>query len=253
MPVLDAAGGARIHYDVEGEGPLVVLVHGGTGTGEHDWAFQRGPLAVRHRVVIPDLRGHGRSSDPQWLLSIDQLGEDIAALIETLGTPADAIVAFSVGATAMLRLLIRRPGLTRSLVVIGASYKGQPERVPEIVEGPWPGSLRRLHHEHGSGPEHWRDLRRRLAESWSGDHDLDAADLAAVDVPALVVGGDRDVIEPAETALWLARTLPGGELLVLPGCGHFAPRERPAELNAAVEGFLERHARADLEALRTSA
>lgn len=240
MPRLSATGDAQIHYDVEGEGPTVVLVHGGTGTGEHDWAFQRAFLAGHNRVVIPDLRGHGRSSDPEWLLSLDQIGEDVARLIGAVGPPADAVVGFSVGASAVLRLLARRPGIARTAVLIGASVRGHPERVPGIVDGPWPRELTSLPHEHGSGADHWRDLRRRLAESWSGADGLEASDLEPVDIPVLVVAGDRDRVEPVETALWLARGLPRGELLVLPGCGHFAPRERPTELNAMLAAFLER-------------
>lgn len=243
MPVLPAAGDARIHYDVQGDGPTVVLVHGGTGTGAHDWEHQRGPLAERHRLVIPDLRGHGRSDDPGWLLSLAQIGDDVASLVDRIGRPADAIVGFSVGASALLRVLARESGLTRCAVLIGASVRGHPERVPGIVEGPWPSALTALEHEHGSGPGHWRDLRRRLAESWSDADDVGEDELARIDVPVLVVGGDRDRIEPVETALGLARALPRGELLVLPGCGHFASRERPAELNAALAAFLERQLR----------
>ena len=242
MPVLKAAGGAEIHYDVEGDGPLVLLVHGGTGTGAYDWEFQRAPLARRYRVVTPDLRGHGRSSDPQWLLSVEQIGEDIVALIDELGRRPAAIVAFSIGATAMLRLLCRRPDLTSAFVAVGASPKGHPERVPGIVNGPWPRELRELRHEHGDGPEHWKALRRRLAESWSGAHDLTAEDVAAIEIPTLVVCGDRDVIEPVETGLWLMRHVPNGELLVLPGAGHFVMRDRPREFTVAVEEFLARHA-----------
>jgi pimeloyl-ACP methyl ester carboxylesterase len=241
MPVLRAAGGARIHYDVEGDGPLVLLVHGGTGTGSHDWEFQRGPLARRHRVVIPDLRGHGRSSDPEWLLGLEQIGEDVVALVEELGTRPAAIIGFSVGASAMLRLLCARPDLTSAFVAVGASPTGHPERVEAIVTGPWPRALRELHHEHGGGPDHWQALRRRLSESWSGEQDLTAADLARLDVPTLVACGDRDTIEPVETALALARALPRGELLVLPSAGHFLSRERPREFTVALEGFLDRH------------
>jgi len=241
MPHLEAAGDAVIHYDVEGDGPLVVLVHGGTGTGAHDWEFQRGPLAARHTVVTVDLRGHGRSSDPHWLLSVDQIGEDVAALVAELDRGPAAIVGFSVGATAMLRLVCARPGVARALVIIGASAEGHPERVDDILSGGWPSALRALRHEHGDA-DHWQRLRRRLARSWADDHALGAGDLEAVAIPVLVVGGDRDRIEPVETALWIARTLPHGELLVLPGCGHFASRERPHELNVAIERFLDRHA-----------
>ena len=65
-------------------------------------------------------------------------------------------------------------------------------------------------------------------------------ELAAIEVPTLVVAGDRDRVEPLKTAVTLLATLPRAELLVLPRCGHFVPRERPAELAAAIDAFLER-------------
>jgi pimeloyl-ACP methyl ester carboxylesterase len=56
MPALAITGGARLHFEVAGSGPPVLLVHGGTGTGTHDWEFQRERLARRHEIVVPDLR-----------------------------------------------------------------------------------------------------------------------------------------------------------------------------------------------------
>ncbi len=97
-----------------------------------------------------------------------------------------------------------------------------------------------LHHEHGHDPEHWRTLREQLARSWAYDLDLSDAELHAVQIPTLIVCGDRDRIEPVESALALSRELPSGELLVLPGAGHFVSRQRPAELTATVALFLER-------------
>jgi pimeloyl-ACP methyl ester carboxylesterase len=241
MPSFAAAGAARIHYDDEGSGPLVVLLHGGTGTGAYDWEFQRGPLSNRFRLVIPDMRGHGRSSDPEFLLGPEQIGEDLLGLIDHLGERPAAIVAFSVGATATLRLLCRRPDITDAFVTIAASLHARPDRVQGIVEGPWPSGLTALHHEHGSGPQHWRRLRERLSASfWRDFEAIDDDDLAGMTVPTLAVYGDRDPIEPVEIGLRIARAVPEGELLVLPGAGHFISRSHPEELNLHVLRFFER-------------
>jgi pimeloyl-ACP methyl ester carboxylesterase len=241
VPQVEAADGARLHYDDDGSGPLVLLVHGGTGTGSYDWEYQREPLARDYRVIVPDLRGHGRSSDPGWLLSLHQIAEDMLAVIDDVGERPAAIVGFSIGATAILRLLCDRPEITDAFVSIGASRMGRPEDVKAIVTGPWPAALRGLRHEHGADAHHWRRLRERLAESWAKDLALSEDSLRHIEIPTLVVCGDRDGIEPAEHALDLARTLPAGELLVLPRAGHFVSRDRPAELLVALEGFLARH------------
>jgi pimeloyl-ACP methyl ester carboxylesterase len=233
-----AADGARLYWEEEGDGPRVLLVHGGTGTSAFDWEFVREPLAERFRLVLTDVRGHGRSSDPEYRLSIEQIGDDVASLLEHVGE-CEAIVAFSVSATAVLALLCRRPSLTRAFVCIGASRTGDPTQVDAILGGPWPSKLKRIRHEHATGEDYWRRLQSALAHSWA-DLRITDAELGELETPTLVVCGDRDRIEPVETAVSLARTLPRGELCVLPDCGHFVSRDRPAELTAVVERFLDR-------------
>jgi pimeloyl-ACP methyl ester carboxylesterase len=233
-----AADGASLYWEEVGDGPRLLMVHGGTGTSAFDWEFVRDPLARRYRLLLTDVRGHGESSDPQERLGIGQIGDDVVSLLEQCGG-CDAIIAFSVSATAVLALLCRRPSLVRAFVCIGASVTGDASQVDSILNGPWPSSLKQIEHRHGTGTDHWRRLQAALAHSWA-DHDLTAEDLAKLDIPTLVVCGDRDQIEPVESALSLSRSLPKGELLVLPDCGHFASRQRPAELTAAVDGFLTR-------------
>ena len=119
------ADGASLYWEEEGDGPRVLLVHGGTGTSAFDWEFVREPLAKRFRLLLTDVRGHGQSSDPQYRLSIEQIGDDVASLLEHEGE-CDAIIAFSVSATAVLALLCRRPSLARAFICIGASTTGDP-------------------------------------------------------------------------------------------------------------------------------
>ena len=240
------ADGASLYWEEEGEGPRVLMVHGGTGTSAFDWEMVREPLARRYRLMLSDVRGHGESSDPHERLGIEQIGDDVASLLEQRGG-CDAIIAFSVSATAVLALLCRRPSLTRAFVCIGASVTGDASQVDTILNGPWPSALKRIEHRHATGADHWRRLQAALAHSWA-DHDLTAQQLGALRLPTLVVCGDRDRIEPVESALSLSRSLPRGELLVLPDCGHFVSRQRPAELSAAVDGFLTRVLSDDLHA-----
>jgi pimeloyl-ACP methyl ester carboxylesterase len=241
VPHLQLADGARLHYEDEGSGPLILLVHGGTGTGAYDWERVRPALARRFRVITPDLRGHGRSSDPQWQIGVESIGRDMLGLLGSLGQRASAIVGFSFGASAMLALLCERPELTDAFVGIGLSRSGDPDRVGPITAGPWPRGLVALEHEHGAGADHWRQLREHIAASWVDDLELDDDDLSRVQIPVLVACGDRDPIEPLDVAIGIAQALPAGELLVLPGAGHFLARERSAEFVAVLDGFLDRH------------
>jgi pimeloyl-ACP methyl ester carboxylesterase len=233
-----APDGARLAWVEEGDGPRVLLVHGGTGTGAFDWEFVGPLLRDRHRLLIADMRGHGRSSDPEGRLGISQIGEDVETVLDAAGG-CDAIVAFSIAASALIALLCRRPDLTRAFVSIAGSITGLPERVEEFAGGPWPPELVALRHEHATGEDYWRGLRGAMARSW-GAHRVTDAELAALTVPTLVVAGDRDRVEPLATALALRERLPVAELLVVPGARHFIPRERPQLLAAEIAGFLER-------------
>ncbi len=230
--------GARLVWDEEGNGPRVLLVHGGTGTGAFDWEFVRPRLRERHRLLIADLRGHGRSSDPEGRLGIGQIGEDVETLLEAAGG-CDVIVAFSIAASAMIALLCRRPELTRAFVSIAGSIMGDPGRVEEFADGPWPSDLVALRHEHATDDDYWRSLRAAMARSW-GAHRVTDAELAGLTVPTLVVAGDRDRVEPLATALALRERLPVAELLVIPGGRHFVPRERPELLAGEITEFLGR-------------
>lgn len=241
MPELRLSDGACLFYRDEGAGAPVLLVHGGTGTGDYDWEFLRPVLTPRYRVITPDLRGHGRSSDPTWALGMDRIGEDMAALVEAVGERPRAIVSFSIGGSAILKLLCRRPQLTDAFVGVGLSREGDPGQVEAIVNGPWPRDLIGLEHVHGGGPDHWRRLRERMSATWAHDLAISDDDLSAVTIPSLICCGDNDRIEPVAVAESIAGALPRGELLVLPSAGHFAIRDRPAIFATAVLDFLDRH------------
>ncbi|MBM3678019.1 MAG: alpha/beta hydrolase [Actinobacteria bacterium] len=242
MPGLRTADGADLHFELEGEGPLLLLVHGGTGTGAYDWEHLRPALARSYRLLVPDLRGHGRSSDPGWLLGPEAIGDDVLALIDHVGERPVATVAFSIGAAAMLRLAIRQPAFTGALVPIAPSLHARPDRVEAVTTGPWPQGLVDLVHEHGEHGDHWKRLRNRLAQTfWRDFPEITDDELGSIAVPLLAVWGDRDPIEPVETGLRLARTVQRGQLLVVPDAGHFLMRTRAEELLLVLERFLARH------------
>jgi pimeloyl-ACP methyl ester carboxylesterase len=241
VPDLQLSDGARLFYRDEGTGPIVLLVHGGTGTGDYDWEFLRPALTPHYRVIAPDLRGHGRSSDPHWGLGMDQIGADMVALLDALGERARAMITFSIGGSAILKLLCRRPELTDAFVGVGLSRAGDPAAVEGIVNGPWPRALIALEHEHGTGADHWRRLRERMSAAWAHDLAISDDDLANVTIPALIGCGDRDRLEPVSVAQSIAGSLPRGELLVMPAAGHFAIRDRSQLFTAAVLDFLDRH------------
>src|SRR3990172_4201972 len=112
--------GGRIAVRERGSGVPLVFLHGGTGTGEHDWGAVADVLASRYRTVVIDLRGHGLSADDERALGIVRFGLDVLHVLRALGLPRAVLVGFSVGGNTLLKLLARDPRPALALVTIGA-------------------------------------------------------------------------------------------------------------------------------------
>src|SRR5829696_2345624 len=107
--------GVRLHYDLVGDGPPLVLVHGswGDGTG---WDLALPALAQRFRVLVYDRRGHSRSERPPTQGSADEDVDDLAALITHLDLGSVHVAGSSSGAALALRLAARYPEMVRSVI-----------------------------------------------------------------------------------------------------------------------------------------
>ena len=123
MPTLEHQG-HRIHWREFGSGPPLLLVHG-LGSSGADWAFQIPPLAANHRVIVPDLRGSGRSVDARGPFSIPQFADDLWALLDALDAGQPRLVGFSLGGAVALEMALARPGAVVRLATINSlpSYR----------------------------------------------------------------------------------------------------------------------------------
>jgi pimeloyl-ACP methyl ester carboxylesterase len=232
--------GGQIAVHERGTGVPVVFLHGGTGTGAFDWCEIAERLAPRYRTVVLDLRGHGRSSHEGEEFGVVRFGLDTLHVLRALGLERAVLAGFSVGGNTLLGLLSRNPHRALALVTIGASARGDPERVEEIMAGPWPSYLTELEHAVGSGPEYWRELRGLLAHDWARNVAFSDEDLQRITCPVLVCHGDRDRIQQLDYAEHLAERLPHAELFVVEGAGHAVQLEQPDAFQERLEEFLER-------------
>ena len=109
-----AVNGIDLHYELEGSGEPLVLVHGSWGDAT-SWRFVVPGLAERFRVLAYDRRGHSRSERPDTPGSVDEDGDDLAALLEALDLAPAHVATNSWGGNIALRLATRRPDVFRSL------------------------------------------------------------------------------------------------------------------------------------------
>jgi pimeloyl-ACP methyl ester carboxylesterase len=237
--VIVAAPDTQLHVREVGTGRPLVLVHGGTGTGSFDWGPLVPLLADHFRVVWFDLRGHGHSPAPGLRLGIVRFGLDTHRVMQALGIPRAILVGFSAGANSLLTLAIRRPDVAAGLVTIGGSMTSDPARVKEILSGPWPEDLKAIDHVAGSGPDHWRRLRRALAEDWAENNVFEPEMLARISCPFLAIHGERDRIVFPEQAELLSTHVPNGRMWLAPGAGHLVQKVLPEETAGQIIEFAE--------------
>ncbi len=261
-----SVNGAEIYFERHGDdGEPLVLIHGHTGDIT-DWRFQLPEFSKTHRVLIMDNRGHGRSSSPadRTQYAITQIAADIEAVAAEAGFERYHLVGHSMGGTASQEVALRSPGRILSLTLhdswgfvmsqstIIAQYQesrmkfaeaqGMASLAAQVVPVPSPPHL---------PPERKAETDARLAQmsldgfigatralgQWEGTTDR-AHRIAA---PTLVIYGelDRGLIDGSK---WLAATIPGAALAVVPEAGHSPQYERPDLFNAALRAHLSRNA-----------
>jgi pimeloyl-ACP methyl ester carboxylesterase len=176
-------------------------------------------------------------------MSIDQLADDVAALLAHLGIDEADVFGFSLGGLVGWSLVMRHPKVVRRLVVASADYRSR-EADPGEVTGPMPTdtefqAMREAYEAVAPDPSHFDALQEKVGTmvtktyvGWTAD------DMRAVETPTLVVVGDNDFIRVSD-AVEAADLLPHGQLAVLPGTTHMDMTRSPERILAMVVPFLD--------------
>ncbi|MEM6973848.1 MAG: alpha/beta fold hydrolase [Pseudomonadota bacterium] len=128
--------GMQVYFRAGGTGPPVLMLHAGLATGSLAWRHWTGPLAAHHRVIAPDIRGHGRTSNPAGqFIGFGPMAWDMLRFIETLDLDAPPhIVGHSCGAIIALHMAVYEPGHVGRLALLGAQpFIGRSERYAEAL------------------------------------------------------------------------------------------------------------------------
>ena len=260
--------GRQLRYFVGGEGAPIVLVHG-LGGSATNWVELAPLLARQHRLVVPDLPGHGASEPLAGVSGLQPYAVRVAAVMEREGATPAPVVGHSLGGLVVLRLALRRPELV-SAVVLAAS-------AGLSIGNVWGRNLLtaftvirpgRLAGRYRSVVSRSRLLRRLVfgfvsvadptglsdtsvegflagqvlhtdtGSAWRALRDDDPrSELERLGQPALVLWGSEDVQLPLDDAFEYARRL-RAPLRVIAGCGHLLIGERPEPCAAAIHDFV---------------
>jgi pimeloyl-ACP methyl ester carboxylesterase len=218
--------GFQMHYEDRGSGEPLLLLHGGTGIGA-DWnlVFTAGdPAGVR--VIVPDLRGHGRSTNPSGAFTFRQAAADVFALLDHLGLQRVNAVGLSMGAKTLLHMATQQPQRIDAMVLVSATpYFPAPARaamaqltVDAFADADW--ASQRQRHVHGDEQIRMLFAQMRALKDSHDDMAFTPPLLATITARTLIVHGDRDPLYPVELAMEMYRSIPASALWVVPNGGH---------------------------------
>ncbi len=264
--------GIRLHWVEQGQGPLVLLLHGFPEFW-YSWRHQIPVLAQRFRVVAPDLRGYNLSEKPQRGYDVETLTDDVSSLVRTLGEERASVVGHDWGGLLAWVFAIRFPDVIKKLVILNAPHPARFEEevrrprqffrstyalffqlpgLPELLLGAnrcWPLArlMQRSAVEKGAFSEadleRYREAMSRPGTLTAALNYYRAASLRrlprdqTVRTPTLIVWGEHDAALGKELTYGLERWVPDLTIRYL-DCGHWTQQERPEEVNRYLMEFL---------------
>jgi pimeloyl-ACP methyl ester carboxylesterase len=263
--------GRRVRYWVEGEGPVVVLVHGLACSAEF-WQYNVAPLAVQHRVYALDLPGFGLSDKALDDFSLPYAASFLKAFMDALGIARATLAGNSMGGVLCAQFAVQFPERTEGLIVVGSAGFGRElnpflrlwslpvvgDLVFRAYQMAFPALKTWVFSDSSSIQREWLEgaasmlrmpgvrentlqtartgvgLRGQRAELFQDLH----RELGGVTVPTLIVWGDHDAAVPVSHAYAAQKLIPNSEVRILKRGGHTPQVERPEEFNELVLDFL---------------
>jgi pimeloyl-ACP methyl ester carboxylesterase len=245
-----ADDGSAIHYEVYGDSAgkeTLLLLPGLLGAMISQWRAFLPPLAADYRIIYPDLRGHGQSTNNQTTLLPERMLQDIIHLLDYLEVGEHHVAGYSLGGYLGLMLALNQPGRVTTLLMHATKFYWTPEALagmqgqldPDIIAAKVPAYAETLQQEHGSS---WRSLVRQAADLTATIAENGVTEEMARQsaLPVLVSVGDRDELVPVHEAYRLSRTLPQGQLLVLPATRHRLASVKLVPLLPAMQTFMRK-------------
>jgi pimeloyl-ACP methyl ester carboxylesterase len=255
--------GIRMHYEVSGSGPNLVLVHG-MSVDRRMWDDQVKEFSKDYRVITYDSRGHGKTEAPQTGYGAEDRIEDLYQLLRHLNVQRATVMGLSMGAGTAFGFAVRHPEMVEALVVAdGAPAVPPPPGAPRAVGNPQINEFARqgkmkdaldlwlqapvFAYTRGK-PQAWQKLESMVREHpgaiWrdpqAGTYPVadDLARAASLKMPTLFIYGDHELPNIVQNCEKAMAAMPQAKKVVVGDAGHMANLDQPAEFNNAVRGFL---------------
>ncbi len=266
MPFFHTTSGIDLHYEILGQGQPLLLIHGWAASAEV-WHFQQG-LSSTHRLIMPDLRGHGLSAAPDSGYSFVDFADDLVELVTVLRLENVILIGWSMGVQVALQAYSRLRNCLSALVFVSGTPTftagdDYPHGLPAVATKGLELLLKRDFHKalynffrsmfiegelegDDKGSVVADELMVRLPARHAAlealrtlaDSDLRSL-LSSVDLPVLLIHGSADTICPASASCYMAAGLSAASLELLEGAGHAPFLSQPQKFNELLKRFMD--------------
>jgi len=215
----------EMYYEIRGEGEPLVLLHGGGGAGANwELIFKTAPEG--YQLVTPDLRGHGRTTNPSRAFTFRQSALDVFALLDHLRIERFNAIGMSMGAKTLLHMATQQPDRVDAMVLISATPYF-PEQARSIMREISPDNRtdqewEQMRQWHKHGDEQIREIWRQSNAFKDSYEDMNFTPpyLSTITARTLIVHGDRDPLYPVNLAMEMSSAIPRAYLWIIPNGGH---------------------------------
>jgi pimeloyl-ACP methyl ester carboxylesterase len=225
--------GFKMYCEVYGTGKPLLIIHGNGGS-INNFVYQIPYFAQKYKVIIADSRAQGKSKDPADSLTYEMMADDYAALLDAMHIDSANVIGWSDGGINALLLAIRHPEKVKKMAITGANLRPDTSAVYtevwDMVRPEYEGLKQK------SSLTEKEKASFKLLRLLCDQPHIPLTDLNKITAPALVMGGDHDVIK-IEHTMEIFHNIPSAYLWIFPSSGHSTPIVYANEFNKKVDNF----------------
>jgi pimeloyl-ACP methyl ester carboxylesterase len=221
---IEKLNGVQLYFEVHGAGEPLLLLHGFSGSSQ-DWKAVTAEWGTDFQLIVPDLRGHGRSGNLSKPFRHQEAAEDMLALLDHLGVTACKGLGVSGGGNVLLHMSTKQPERVKAMILVSATPYFPAQARPIMRQ--YPDSLTEAQWEILRGSHLGGDTQitallastKAFADSYD-DMSFTPPHLSTIQARTLIVQGDRDPLYPVEISVEMAKAIPRSSLWIVPNGGH---------------------------------
>jgi pimeloyl-ACP methyl ester carboxylesterase len=226
--------GFKMYCETYGEGEPLLLIHGNGGSIKQ-FASQIPYFSKKYKVIAADSRSQGKSNDNGDTLTYEMMADDYAALLDAMKIDSAYVIGWSDGGINGLLLSSRHPQKVKKLASTGANlWSDSTSLYEDFIDLVQPSyvSLKEKANKTDEEKNEWKLTRLILEEP-----NIELSEINKIQCPALIIGGDHDVIKEEHTML-IFKNIPKAYLWILPNSGHSTLITYKDQFNKVVDDFL---------------